>query len=82
MLGPEGLEVIANDQGQYFQNYINAVNILFSLLLVNTRGATASSRRLAVSRVDDHDHDDHDHERIELFLSARTTLYARLKDRL
>ncbi|KAJ1446090.1 hypothetical protein M885DRAFT_472941 [Pelagophyceae sp. CCMP2097] len=36
LIGPEGLEVLANDQGQYFQNYINAVNILFSLLLVNT----------------------------------------------
>jgi len=32
----EGLAVLANDEGQYFQNYVNAINIMFSLLLVNT----------------------------------------------
>ena len=32
----EGLAVLANDEGQYFQNYVNAIDIMFSLLLVNT----------------------------------------------
>ena len=32
----EGLAVLANDEGQYFQNYVNAIDVMFSLLLVNT----------------------------------------------
>jgi len=35
-LETEGLSVLAVDQGQYFQNYVNAINVLFSLLASNT----------------------------------------------
>ena len=36
LVDAEGLGVLANDEGQYFQNYVNAINVMFSLLLANT----------------------------------------------
>lgn len=36
IIASEGLEVLANDQGQYFQDVVNAINIIFSILMANT----------------------------------------------
>jgi len=36
LVNDEGLAVLANDEGQYFQNYVNAINVFFALLLANT----------------------------------------------
>lgn len=36
IIATEGLAVLANDQGQYFQDVVNAINIIFSVVMANT----------------------------------------------
>ncbi|KAJ8614249.1 hypothetical protein CTAYLR_001090 [Chrysophaeum taylorii] len=36
IINSEGLQVLSVDQGQYFQDVVNAINILFSILMANT----------------------------------------------
>ena len=46
----EGLAVLANDEGQYFQNYVNAIDVMFDLGVPWCCGAFTPSTRIVSRR--------------------------------